>query len=449
MTATAGFDSATLELDAPSGGRRSDASYTVTPYIGSTAQTPTTVTGSPPVTTTTITGLQQGTTYTFTVQASNPTGTGAGVRRLEPVTPTGPVAPARPTGVSALPASGQAQVTWTAPPTTAARSPATRSRPTSAARRRRRPRWSTASATSATVYRSDERQRYTFTVSATNSLGHRRAVRRVGGDHARGHDLRLRDAGRTSTRATRLAASSASSSPPTRAARSPASASTRRRRTPAPTSATCGPLRHAAGLGDVHQRDGVGLADGPVLQPGGRHAGHDVRRELLRPQRPLLLHLGRAELRRSTTRRCTRSPTASAPTASTPTARPTASRRARTTPTNYWVDVLFRPTPPGQVTGVTATAGHVAATVSAGRRPSGGGVTTYTITPYIGSTAQTPTTVTGTPPATSATVTGPDSREPRTPSPSRRPTPRATARRRRRPTRSRQPRRSRPRRRPT
>jgi hypothetical protein len=38
--------------------------------------------------------------------------------------------------------------------------------------------------------------------------------------------------------------------------------------------------------------------------------------------------------------------------------------------------------------------------------PSSGGVTSYTVTPFIGTTAQTPTTVNGNPPATSTTVTG-------------------------------------------
>ena len=51
-------------------------SYTVTPFIGSTAQTPVTVTGSPPATSTTVTGLTNGTAYTFTVSATNATGTG-------------------------------------------------------------------------------------------------------------------------------------------------------------------------------------------------------------------------------------------------------------------------------------------------------------------------------------------------------------------------------------
>ena len=62
---------------------------------------------------------------------------------------------------------------------------------------------------------------------------------------------------------------------------------------------------------------------------------------------------------------------------------------------------------PGQVTGVTAVeAGQHSADVSWTAPASGGPVTSYKITPYVGSTAQTPTTVTGTPPATSKTITG-------------------------------------------
>jgi hypothetical protein len=72
---------------------------------------------------------------------------------------------------------------------------------------------------------------------------------------------------------------------------------------------------------------------------------------------------------------------------------------------NYWVDVMYAVPQPGQVTNVSAVeAGTNSATVS-WTPPSGGGpVASYRITPYIGTTAQTPKTITA--PATSGTVTG-------------------------------------------
>jgi hypothetical protein len=75
--------------------------------------------------------------------------------------------------------------------------------------------------------------------------------------------------------------------------------------------------------------------------------------------------------------------------------------------TNYWVDVAFVPTPlPGKATNASATEGPRSATVTWGAPSGGGPVTTYTITPYIGSEPQPATTVTGSPPATEATITG-------------------------------------------
>ena len=75
--------------------------------------------------------------------------------------------------------------------------------------------------------------------------------------------------------------------------------------------------------------------------------------------------------------------------------------------TNYWVDVNFTVAPPpGQATNVSATAGYGSANVNWNAPTSGGPVTTYTITPYIGSQAQHRTTVTGSPPVTQATITG-------------------------------------------
>ncbi len=56
-----------------------------------------------------------------------------------------------------------------------------------------------------------------------------------------------------------------------------------------------------------------------------------------------------------------------------------------------------RTTVPGAPTGVTATAGDGSAQVSWTAPANNGGspITSYTVTPYIGSAAQTPVTVTG------------------------------------------------------
>ncbi len=65
------------------------------------------------------------------------------------------------------------------------------------------------------------------------------------------------------------------------------------------------------------------------------------------------------------------------------------------------------PTVPGAPSGVSATGGNGSASVSWTAPGSGGSaITSYTVTPYVGSAAQTPVTVSGSPPATSTTVTG-------------------------------------------
>jgi hypothetical protein len=75
-SAIAGSGSATVTWTAPANGGSPITSYTITPYVGATAQTATTVTGSPPATTATVTGLTNGTTYSFTVTATNANGAG-------------------------------------------------------------------------------------------------------------------------------------------------------------------------------------------------------------------------------------------------------------------------------------------------------------------------------------------------------------------------------------
>ncbi|HEV8561589.1 MAG TPA: DUF4082 domain-containing protein, partial [Actinophytocola sp.] len=88
VSAPAGDASAVVSWTASSNGGSAITSYTVTPFIGATAQTPTTVTGSPPATTATVTGLTNGTAYTFKVSATNAVGTGPASAASNPVTPT-------------------------------------------------------------------------------------------------------------------------------------------------------------------------------------------------------------------------------------------------------------------------------------------------------------------------------------------------------------------------
>jgi hypothetical protein len=88
VTATAGDGSATVSWTAPSNGGSPITSYTVTPYIGSTAQPATTVNGTPPATNATVSGLTNGTAYTFTVTATNGVGTGPASSPSASVTPT-------------------------------------------------------------------------------------------------------------------------------------------------------------------------------------------------------------------------------------------------------------------------------------------------------------------------------------------------------------------------
>ena len=255
VSATAGNGSAAVSWTAPSSnGGGAITSYTVTPYVGSTAQTPVTVSGSPPATSTTVTGLTNGTTYTFTVSATNSVGNGPASSPSNAVTPSAPAVPGAPTGVSATAGNGSAAVSWTAPSSngggaitsytvtpyvgSTAQTPVTVS--------------GSPPATSTTVTGLTNGTTYTFTVSATNSVG-----------------------------------------------------------------------------------------NGPASSPSN---------------------------------------------AVTPSA----------------------PAVPGAPTGVSATAGNGSAAVSwtAPSSNGGGAITSYTVTPYVGSTAQTPVTVSGSPPATSTTVTG-------------------------------------------
>ncbi len=114
MTATAGNAEATVSWSAPA----SDGGAAITGY---------TVTASPgggscvwvagPLSCV-VAGLSNGTAYTFSVTATNSVGTGPPSAPSNEVTPFAPVvdtAPGAPTGVSASPGNGQAAITWIAP----------------------------------------------------------------------------------------------------------------------------------------------------------------------------------------------------------------------------------------------------------------------------------------------------------------------------------------------
>jgi hypothetical protein len=172
VTATAGNGQATVSWTAPGNGGSPITTYTVTPYIGSSAQPTTTVTGSPPATTTTVTGLANGTAYTFTVTATNGVGTGPASAASNSVTPAPPNVPSAPTGVSAIGGNAQATVSWTAPANggsaitsyTVTPYVGSNAQPATTVT-------GTPPATTATVTGLSNGTAYTFKVTATNAIG--------------------------------------------------------------------------------------------------------------------------------------------------------------------------------------------------------------------------------------------------------------------------------------
>ncbi len=165
-----GATSANVSWSAPASGGPV-TSYTITPYIGSVAQPATTISGTPPATEKKITGLTTGTTYTFTVRAANSNGSGLASAQSNPVTPAAAVVPAKPTDVTARPASKSALVSWTTP-TSDGDSPITGYTVTPyIGANAQTPVDVGASATSKTITGLQNGTAYTFRVKATNAIG--------------------------------------------------------------------------------------------------------------------------------------------------------------------------------------------------------------------------------------------------------------------------------------
>src|ERR1019366_9397794 len=375
------------------------------PYVGSTAQTATTVKGTPPATTVTINGLTPGTAYTFKVQASNSVGSGPVSAASNSVTPTaGPPGP--PTGVSASPATGQALVSWTAPGSNGGSAitgytvtpyiGSTAQTPVQV---------NNGSATSATVTGLTNGTSYTFTVAATNTAGPGAASAAsnavtpqntifdfgtpatVDSGDGSSVELGVKFTADTSGSITGIRFYKASTNTGTHVGSLWSSTGTLL------ASATSSG-ETASGWQTATFSTPVSITAGTTyvagyLAPSGHYSSTAAGLSGAVDNPPL--------------HSVANSTSVNGVYAYSPTSTfPTNSHNA----TNYWVDVLFAAAAPGQPTNVTATAGAGSATVSWTAPSTGGQPTSYTVTPYVGSTAQTATTVKGTPPATTVTING-------------------------------------------
>ena len=171
VSASGGQEQATVNWSAPANnGGSAITSYRVTPYIGATAQSAVTVPA--PAGSKTITGLAAGTTYTFKVAATNAVGTGPDSAASNSVTPTAPAqAPGQVTEVSASAGQEQATVNWTAPASDGG-SPITAYRVTPYIGTTAQTAITVAApATSKTITGLTGGTTYTFTVAAVNAIG--------------------------------------------------------------------------------------------------------------------------------------------------------------------------------------------------------------------------------------------------------------------------------------
>jgi hypothetical protein len=398
-----GRTSARVTWTAPASGG-GPSSYRITPYIGSTAQTPTTVPGG--ATTAIVTGLTNGATYTFTVTARNASGAGAESAQSNSVTPLDPIPPSEPTDVLARPASNSALVSWSAPSSDgdAAITGYTVTPYQGAAAQT--PVQVSGGSTSKTITGLTNGAGYSFTVSATNGAGTGIASAASNSVTPQATILDF---------ATPTTIDSGDSLPVEvgvkfRADFNGTLTGIRFYKAAGNTGTHIGslwtaagsPLTHATFTGESASGWQTVLFASPVtitpnttyvasyFAPKGHYSVSSGGFATAVDNPPL------HALADGVSSNGVFAYTSAS-------AFPTGSFNAG----NYAVDVMFEPAPaPGQVTGVSATAGRGSAQVSWTAPSNGGPVTSYKITPFIGSAAQTPTTINGSPPATSATISG-------------------------------------------
>ena len=403
--AEAGQSSANVTWSAPTGGG-APTSYRITPYIGSTPQTPVTVSGSPPATSKTITGLTTGTSYRFTVRAINPNGAGPESTQSNIVTPSGPVVPVAPTSVSAVGASQAARVSWTAP-SSDGDSPITGQTVTPyVGGAAQDPVQVGPTATSTTISGLTNGTSYTFKVTATNAIGTSPPSQ---GSNA------------VTPRATIFDFAT-----PTTVDAGDSSAVELGVKFRADLDGSVTGIRFYKAAANIGTHTGsLWTAGGQRLAQATFTAESDSGWQTVTFDNPVPVTANTTYVASYFAPNGHYSSTSSGLTAAVdnPPLRALGNAMSpngvyaygssSTFPTNTWnatnysVDVLFAPAPvPAPPTGVTATAGQGTAQVSWSPPASGGPITAYRITPYIGSTPQTAVTVTGSPPVTSRTING-------------------------------------------
>ncbi len=398
-----GRTSANVSWSAPAAGGRPTA-YKVIPYVGSVAQPARTLTGSPPATNATITGLSTGTTYTFRVQASNPSGDGPLSAASAPVTPQNPVAPSPPRDVTVSPATSSARITWAAPESdgdsaitgyvvtpyvgTSAQAPVTLPE----------------TAFGTTVDGLTNGTAYTFKVQAVNAVAAGTAA--------------------VTSAATPQATLFDFDVPPVADSGDPDAVELGVKFRPQVSGQITG-IRfyksaantgtHVGSLWDANrqrlaqatftQESASGWQTALFGSPVDVTAGTTYVASYFAPS-------GRYAVTTRGFDRALSRPPLEAPASSDSANGVFAYGQSSTYPdgtyqaANYWVDVLFAVPRPGTVPTPTATAGRRSATVSWSAPTTGGPVSSYKVTPYIGAAAQEPRTIGGTPPATTTSVSG-------------------------------------------